>query len=331
MGHPTKTDICNFQELADLLLTPSVVPVPSCDGSLINQTVDNVSAVYLLNQHNFHTERVYDVATATISGNITYSVAGSVGTINHSALAVTNDTILGYYIDWGNGFTDIINPGGTTTSDFVDQPSEKYEAKVYVILNSTNIILLTGIEFTWNGAVLAPTIVSPRVINRSYQVKIAEVLQKYCDSNTVGPPFNANGSAYTVVGAISLTPPNIYDERLDAADITLNTGPIIPLENASQNRITGVLALASTTVTNPTFTGARDVTVYNSKNVTVAFEYTTTVNGTFKRVNIPSGGTWSNTLKRDDYSNEGTYVSGRIVAAYTATTAAGEININWTT
>jgi hypothetical protein len=102
-------------------------------------------------------------------------------------------------------------------------------------------------------------------------------------------------------------------------------------ENGSQNRITAALALNSVTVANPTFTGARDVTVYNSKNVTVAFEYTTTINGIMHRQNIPANGTWSNTLKRDAYTNEGTYVSGQIVAAYGAATAAGEININWTT
>jgi hypothetical protein len=105
----------------------------------------------------------------------------------------------------------------------------------------------------------------------------------------------------------------------------------ISIEDASQNRITGALALNSTTITNPLFTGARDVTVYNSKNVTVAFEYNTTVNGVFHRQNIPANSTWSNTLKRDTYINEGNYVSGRIIAAYGATSAAGEININWTT
>lgn len=103
------------------------------------------------------------------------------------------------------------------------------------------------------------------------------------------------------------------------------------IEDGSQNRITGVLALNSTTNTNPLFTGARDVTVYNSKNVTVAFEYNTTVNGVFHRQNIPANSTWSNTLKRDAYSNEGSYVSARIIAAYGAVSAAGEININWTT
>jgi hypothetical protein len=122
---------------------------------------------------------------------------------------------------------------------------------------------------------------------------------------------------------------------LDALKQILNKQPnaVVAnvLENASQNRITGVLALNSITAVNPTFTGARDVTVYNTKNVTVAFEYTTTVNGTMHRQNIPANGTWSNTLKRDAYTNEGTYVNGQIVAAYGAATAAGEININWTT
>ncbi len=122
---------------------------------------------------------------------------------------------------------------------------------------------------------------------------------------------------------------------LDALKQILNKQPnaVVAnvLENASQNRITGVLALNSITAVNPTFAGARDVTVYNSKNVTVAFEYTTTVNGTLHRQNIPSNSTWSNTLKRDAYANEGTYTSGQIVTAYTAASAAGEINVNWTT
>ena len=102
-------------------------------------------------------------------------------------------------------------------------------------------------------------------------------------------------------------------------------------ENGSQNRITAAQAINVTTAVNPTFTGARDVTVYNGKNVTVVLEYTTTVNGVLHRVNIPRASTWSNTLKLDDFTNEGTYVTANIVTAYAATTAANEINVNWTT
>ena len=102
-------------------------------------------------------------------------------------------------------------------------------------------------------------------------------------------------------------------------------------ENGSQNRITAAQAINVTTAVNPTFTGARDVTVYNGKNVTVVLEYTTTVNGVLHRVNIPRASTWSNTLKLDDFANEGTYVTANIVTAYAATTAANEINVNWTT
>lgn len=135
-----------------------------------------------------------------------------------------------------------------------------------------------------------------------------------------------------VAGGITTTKAQLV--ALDQCTIdALTPVPVVTvtLENGSQNRITGAIALNSITAVNPTFTGARDVTVYNSKNVTVAFEYTTTVNGTMHRQNIPSNSTWSNTLKRDAYSNEGTYVSAQIVAVYSATTAAGEINVNWTT
>ena len=105
----------------------------------------------------------------------------------------------------------------------------------------------------------------------------------------------------------------------------------IVLEDSSTNRITAATALNIITNASPNFTGARDVTVYNSKNATIAFEYTTTMNNVYHRINVPANATWSNTLKLDDYTDEGTYTTGRIITAYGAVTAVGEININWTT
>ncbi|HRU02058.1 MAG TPA: hypothetical protein P5239_10190, partial [Victivallales bacterium] len=79
-----------------------------------------------------------------------------------------------------------------------------------------------------------------------------------------------------------------------------------------------------------------EVIVYNQYNTTVQFQYTTTVNGVLHTVNISRGGTFEKTLKRDDYTNEGTYTSGRIVFGFAAgtigtATSPNELNINWTT
>ena len=102
-------------------------------------------------------------------------------------------------------------------------------------------------------------------------------------------------------------------------------------ENSSQNRITGVIANGASVNVNPSFNTARDVTIYNYKDVTLVFEYSSTVNSTLHRVNIPAGSTWQNTLKRDDYSDEGFYLTDNIIAQYGSTLANGEVNINWTT
>ncbi len=137
------------------------------------------------------------------------------------------------------------------------------------------------------------------------------------------------------------TPIKIYKQGADGSITTTQpTGTVIKdgycknitlSENSSQNRITGVIANGASVNVNPSFNTARDVTIYNSKDVTLVFEYSSTVNSTLHRVNIPAGSTWSNTLKRDDYSDEGFYLTANIIAQYGSTLANGEVNINWTT
>lgn len=112
--------------------------------------------------------------------------------------------------------------------------------------------------------------------------------------------------------------------------------PAPVIENSNKNRITGVQALWAIINVDPTFTWARDVTVYNQYNTTVSFEYRTTANATFHRVNIPRGWTFSNTLKKDNYIDEWTYTEWRIIFEYLAGVAGtvanpNEINVNRTT
>jgi len=313
--------------------TTTNVNVPQCNGTTSVQAVNSQVAAYIMNTHHYTTETVYDTVNVSIGGTITPTITAP-STLNIPTVSVTNanDTLLGYLVDYGNGFTDIIFAGATSTYDFVNQPISKYEVKIFGIYQSGNIILLSGIEYNFNGTTLTQLTASPVSINRSFPRLVGTAKQRFCDNTPVGSAFTPSG-VYSIIGTLGFTQPIIRDEKFEGADSTLSnllTNPIAA-ENASTDRITAAQALNTTTVTNPTFVGARDVTVYNSKNVTVAFEYTTSINGTFHRVNIPANGTWSNTLKRDDYTNEGVYTGGRIITAYTATTAPGEININWTT
>lgn len=555
MAHKQNVNICNWDEQLQLqekdLLKSNWLPICISgvqwyvsEQSVYNNTTESESAIVKIYKQGangsvtitapvgsitegycsqIHTETLCDVVTATYGGNLTGSFVGSVYTVNTNTITVTNDTVLNYIVDWGNGYTDI---GTLFTYDFTSQPSGKYEVKIYAISNNNNIIFINSIDFTWNGVTFTPITTFPLVINRTYLRTVGKAFQNYTGNTPTGSPYLSNGSVYTPIGTLSVNCPEKVNDYLGVADVSLansasssfnkeyiygceyathtltptvnlnvtattltytatnyntlilpvianyitkvivdwgdgefelinlnafgtsyvhtpvvslpsgnyearvyiqdeednwylllernwtynqvtntvtniavNTQPITlyrfvrnllqvrdestnaityetdagvittigagntyalncktpisnlnittpflsngqsltelgtvtPLENGSQNRIVGVIANGSTTAVNPSFVGARDVTVYNSKNVTIAFEYTTTINGVLHRVNIPSNSTWSNTLKRDDYTNEGTYVAGNIVAAYGATTAAGEVNINWTT
>lgn len=323
-GHKSFVEICGQNKVAQ---------VTNCDGSTTSTPVDSVVGAYLINQNDRWEQTYNDVLGCTIGGIIPTSVT-TLTTLNVSLNTVTiiNDNVLTYIVDYGNGHVDYI-ASGISTYNYINQPIGKYEIRVYASMASGNILLVKSAEYDFNGTSL--TYVSDTVVSRTYQRLVSEFVQRYCGNVKVGSPINFNGN-YTLVGTGNINKPFIFNDLKVNNDLTLGTSatatPVVtPLENASQNRLVGVLANGSVTNTNPTFSGARDVTIYNGKNITIAFEYTSTINGTFHRVNIPRGGTWSNTLKRDDYTNEGTYVLGRVVAAYGATTAANEININWTT
>jgi hypothetical protein len=273
-GHKKLTEICSscakpvYVEVCNQP-TAKTVSVPNCDGSVSSQTVDRTVGAYLLNEHHYSAQRVYDVSSATITGNITTTIVGSVLTINTTSLSVTNDTLVGYLVDYGNGYTDIIAPTASSVTDFVNQPnatgSARYEVKIYAITQSGNVLLLTGIEYTWNGTTLTQVTANPISVNRSYQVERGEAIQRYCDNAPVGTPFNANGTAYTVLGAIGLNQPIIRDERFSAADVTLSGG-VTP----TVTTITPVYATNRTLQTPNTTPAAYTVaTIANSREITV--------------------------------------------------------------
>ena len=247
-------------------------------------------------------------------------------------------------VDWGDGTYDMVSLSqlGTGNIDHIlnsSLSSGTYEGRVFVQTKDLDWFVINEFNYNYNQLTnVVSGLVVTQVGGTSVNTVRNIVQVRNLTTNTITYTTDT-GAVTTLSGTNSFAVDcqkqgfinRIDNPYLSGNQSVLDLPNVVALENASQNRITAAQAVAITTNTNPSFTGARDVTVYNSKNVTVAFEYTTTVNGTFHRVNIPANSTWSNTLKRDDYSNEGAYVLGRIITAYAATTAAGEININWTT
>ncbi len=247
-------------------------------------------------------------------------------------------------VDWGDGQFEILNSNVFTTSiSHTINPSlstGQYEARVYVQTEDSEWFLVTERVYNYNQTTGVVTNVSSFSQNTSIYRFVRNLVQ-VINENTLAITYQNDTGTATTIGAgntfVIDCRKNTYDGQItepflsNGQSVSRLSTTVTASENSSQNRITGIIANAVTTAVNPTFTGARDVTVYNSKNVTVVFEYTTTVNGVLHRVNVPSNSTWSNTLKLDGYSNEGTYVLGNIITAYGATTASGEININWTT
>ena len=270
MAHKQNVHVCNFDEL---ISPPSQVGVQNCDGSTTTQTVDQIVGAYLINQHHYTQKEVYDVVTATFGGQLTGTIAGTTLTLGFALVTATNDSPLGYLIDFGTGFTDIITPTATSVQDFANQPAGKYEAKVYAVTSSGNIIILGGIELNWTGTVLTFLTTMPANVNRSYRVLINTFLQAYCDNLPVGQARLADGTAYALTGTRSLTLPIIRDERFSEADVTLSGGtvsaPVAVTPVYSTNRTLQTVNTTPAAYTVPTIANSREITVQNLTNADV--------------------------------------------------------------
>ena len=251
-------------------------------------------------------------------------------------------------VDWGDWEYFIGSPWlwwAQTHIPNVSLASGTYQARLYVSTLDWDIFQLATLWYTYNQATNA--VVSTWLSTSStFAYRYIRNLIQRINTTTNTITYQTDTWATTTIGAGNLFYANCKTPQEQTIEelVLSNWQPVYEVvatalvltENSSQNRIIWAQALWATINTNPTFAGARDVTVYNQYNVTIAFEYTTTNNATFHRVNIPRGWTFSNILKRDDYTNEGTYTAGRIVFAYTAgavgpVATPNEININWTT
>lgn len=209
---------------------PSGVPASWTECGTVNVTVcgssvpvnEKVASWDMLHRH---TEEVCDVVGAVIGGSITNTItAPATLSLNYGTVTVSNDVILSFITDFGNGHIDV---GTNPSYNYTGQPAltapSRYEVKVWAITASGNILLLNGLEYNWNGTTLSSGGSSP-LVNRTYSVGVATVYQDYCNGAVSGGPYTANGSAYTVAGTLRGECPVVRDERWANADATMAAG-----------------------------------------------------------------------------------------------------------
>lgn len=192
-----------------------IVQVPNCAWTLDDKSVDSITATYLLNQENKHTEVISDVLTAVFGWTVafTYTAPTNVA-ISYAGVTLANDSIVSYRTDFGDWYNDVWpSPDHSYNADWA------YEIKWYAVTSSGNKLLLYAKEVTILSWVItyAP-LANPHVVARTYKVLVAKAFQDYCGATLVGTPYDANGSAYTLVGDFEVATPIIIDELEDNAD-----------------------------------------------------------------------------------------------------------------
>jgi hypothetical protein len=158
--------------------------------------------------------QVCDVVTATITGDITYTITGTdVALSPLTGLVTSDDTFRYFWTDFGNGFSDVgPAPSAAYTND------GHYEIKTYAVMASGNKILIATKELDVVSGVVTLVGANPQPVNASYKVSVGSALQEYESTTPVGVPVNADGSAYTVAGIIELDCPDIIDDLEDNAE-----------------------------------------------------------------------------------------------------------------
>ena len=215
-----------FNPVANAIVVPSgnqtpwacaiskIVQVPNCAWTLDDKSVDSITATYLMNQENKHTEVISDVLTAVFWWTVafTYTAPTNIA-ISYAATTIANDTIVSYRTDFGDGYNDVWpSPSHSYNAD------GEYEIKWYAITLSGNKLLLYAKEVTiaWGSITYSGT--NPHVVARTYKVLVAKAFQDYCGATLVGTPYDADGSAYTLAGDFEVATPIIIDELEDNAD-----------------------------------------------------------------------------------------------------------------
>lgn len=179
------------------------------DGS--GTVVDPADMTLVGNCPVTETREVCDVVSATITGNIPYTLTTNDVAIAYTpSVVLTGDTALFYWTDFGDGYNDVGNaPSHTYEAD------GHYEIKSYIITASGNKILVAAKEIVITAGVVTIATANPQTVNRVYKVSVGTAMQEYSGTIPVGSPTNPDGSAYTVQGALAWNCPAIIDDLED--------------------------------------------------------------------------------------------------------------------
>lgn len=264
----------DFVEADVLLECPSVekiAQVPNCLGTLDDKPVDSITATYLLNQENKHTEKIYDVLTAVFGGSIAYSFVAPLEVfLIYSGVTLANDTILYYWTDFGDGYNDVgNNPSHAYNAD------GEYEIKSYAITASGNKILLFAKEVRiLSGIITYGPVALPQPVSATYKVFVGAAFQDYCGSLLVGNPYNADGTLYTLVGDFETERPIIIDLLEDNADyqVAIASASVAPTAVTpvySTNRTLQTINTTPAAYNVATIANSREITIQNLTNADV--------------------------------------------------------------
>ena len=181
------------------------VQVPKCDGTTYPVSVDNVTATYQLNDLSKEVIRVYDNITATLSGSVQLSVAGTNVTVDVLGVTSTNWASNNYLVDFGAGFTDY---SGSPSFNYVNEPDGRYEIKVFRVFvypDGVRYYFVQQFEINKVGGTVTVTSANPAAVNRSITYTSKEILQVFCNGQPVGTPIKEDGSVASITGALSLS------------------------------------------------------------------------------------------------------------------------------
>ena len=214
--------------------TAKIADVPNCAWTTDPKPIDTVTATYLLNQENKHTERLYDNVTATLTGTIGLLITDTNVAIDFSWIIATNRIWTNYILESGTWFSDI---GSNPSWDYVNNADGNYEVKIYRTFNypeGRRDYLIGAIEIIKTGSVLTIQWINPVPLNRSITYTSKEVLQDYCNNLPVWLPYLTDGTTATINWTLSLDyreeqtewywisdnddSPQVAVERLDMVD-----------------------------------------------------------------------------------------------------------------
>lgn len=205
---------------------PITADVPNCAWTTDPKPVDEITATYLLNQENKHTERLYDNVTATLTGTIGLLITGTDVAIDFSWIVATNRVWANYILEAGTWFSDV---GWNPTRDYINEPDGNYEVKIYrtfVYPEGRRDYLISAIEVIKTGSTLTVQWTNPVALNRSITYTTKEVLQDYCNNLPVWVPYLTDGTAATIIWTLSLSYREEQTERLWISDANNNEAQV---------------------------------------------------------------------------------------------------------